>query len=122
MYSIESVGKEVVLTLTDDNITQKISIPFQGASYYVKEFLTSYYEMYDRHRHTSKVKERIDGSGIKPPIDWRGLANLTMEYLLFSAFNAVQYSKANEIIISHIMDTAVYMFEEIHEFYRANQD
>ena len=122
MYSIDSGKKEVILTIKNGNVIQNIRVPYEGASYYVKEFLTSYYEMYDRHRHTSKVKERIDGSGIKPPIDWRGLANLTMEYLVFSAFNAVQYGKADEVVISHLMDTAVYMFEEIHSFYRANQD
>lgn len=122
MYSVECKKEEVVLTMRDGNAIQTILVPYSGASYYIKQFLSSYYELYDRHRHTSKVKKLATDFGVKPPIDWRGLANLTMEYLVFSAFNAVQYGEADEVVISHLMDTAVYMFEDIHSFYRANQD
>ena len=118
MYSIESVGKEVVLTLTDDNITQKISIPFQGASFYVKEFLQEYYELYGRHKHAYKIKEYVGKSGLTPPVDWRGFSNLVYEGLLRKAYNAIQFGKADEATITNTMDVANKMFTEIHEFYR----
>ena len=122
MYSIETVGKEVVLTISDNNITQKISIPFQGSSFYVKEFLQEYYELYGRHKHAYKIKERIGNSGLTPPVDWRGFSNLVYEGLLRKAYNAIQFGKADETTITNTMDVANKMFIEIHEFYISYQD
>ena len=121
MYSIETVGKEVVLTISDNNITQKISIPFQGSSFYVKEFLQEYYELYGRHKHAYKVKERIGNSGLTPSIDWRDFSNLVYKGLLRKAYNAIQFGKADEVLVTNAMDVANCMFAEIHEFYRNHQ-
>ena len=43
------------------------------------------------------------------------------ELLSLHAFNAIQHGKADEKLISGLMDTVNYMFADIHEFYRNHQ-
>lgn len=122
MYSIDSGKKEVTLTIKNGNVIQNIRVPYEGASYYVKEFLQEYYELYGRHKHAYKIKEYVGKSGLTPPVDWRGFSNLVYEGLLRKAYNAIQFGKADETTITNTMDVANKMFIEIHEFYISYQD
>ena len=121
MYSIDSGKKEVTLTIKNGNVIQNIRVPYEGASYYVKEFLISFYDMYERHKHAYKIKERIGTSGLTPSIDWRDFSNLVYKGLLRKAYNAIQFGKADEALVTNAMDVANCMFAEIHEFYRNHQ-
>ena len=121
MYSIDSGKKEVTLTIKNGNVIQNIRVPYEGASYYVKEFLISFYDMYERHKHVCKIKAFTLESKIKPTLDWRDTCNLIMESTTRYAFNAIQHGKADEKLISGLMDTVNYMFADIHEFYRNHQ-
>ena len=121
MYSIDSGKKEVTLTIKNGNVIQNIRVPYEGASYYVKEFLISFYDMYERHKHVCKIRSFTLESGIKPTLDWRGFSNLVYKGLLRKAYNAIQFGKADEAIVTNAMDVANCMFAEIHEFYRNHQ-
>lgn len=122
MYSIDSGKKEVILTIKNGNVIQNIRVPYEGASYYVKELLTSYYDLYERHKHVCKIRSFTLESGLKPTLDWRDTCNLIMESTTRHAFNAIQHGKADEKLISGLMDTVNYMFADIHSFYISVQD
>ena len=122
MLDIIRNEKEVVLKIVGDRVTQNIRVPYTGASYYVEEFLISFYDMYERHKHTCRIKETIGDSDMRPPLDWRNLVNTMMDSLVRHAFNAVQHGKADLAMVTNAMDVAYYMFADIHEFYRNHQD
>ena len=63
----------------------------------------------------------IGNSGLTPSIDWRGFSNLVYKGLLRKAYNAIQFGKADEALVTNAMDVANCMFAEIHEFYRNHQ-
>lgn len=109
----------VILTITNDNVSQVIRVPYTKYPYHVDAFLMVFGFLYNDHRRMARTKAKCESYKLPPILDWRKDVNDHMNKLREYAFDAIQDCGADERMITTLMDSANHMYMEVHSFYQS---
>lgn len=118
MYQINRNKKSATLVLMNEklNTTQTITIDCE-VPFLSELFLYQYHSMYSAHAHMVAIRA-VNVNRNVTIFDPREEANRTIEWLRDHAYSAIVFGKADEAMITQLMDVANTMFEEIHQYAR----